>query len=36
MYGLANTVVQAGFSGSAVFPADGSIVGVLVQVLVQT
>jgi Trypsin-like peptidase domain len=32
-YGLANTVVQKGFSGSAVFLADGSIVGVLVQTL---
>src|SRR5690349_19281055 len=33
MYGLANTVVQPGFSGSAVFLADGFIVGVLVQTL---
>jgi hypothetical protein len=28
MYGLANTVVQRGFSGSAVFLADDSVVGV--------
>jgi hypothetical protein len=30
-YGLANTVVQRGFSGSAVFLPDGAVVGVLVQ-----
>jgi hypothetical protein len=30
-YGLSNTVVQRGFSGSAVFLQDGSVVGVLVQ-----
>lgn len=33
MYGLSNTVVQRGFSGSAVFLTDGSILGVLVQTL---
>jgi hypothetical protein len=33
MYGLSNTIVQRGFSGSAVFLADGSVVGVLVQTL---
>jgi hypothetical protein len=30
-HGLANTVVQRGFSGSAVFLPDGSVVGVLVE-----
>jgi hypothetical protein len=34
LYGLSNTVIQRGFSGSAVFLADGSVVGVLVQALV--
>jgi hypothetical protein len=33
MYGLSNTVVQRGFSGSAVFLENGSVVGVLVQTL---
>jgi len=30
-YRLSNTIVQSGFSGSAVFLQDGSVVGVLVQ-----